>query len=136
MIALDEADMLLLLVDGRSPVTSSEQVLSEIIKKSGKPFLLVANKIDDISHENDALSYYELGMGNPIAVSAQAGRKSGDLLDEIVMLLPKNLSYTSYGCDFLRSQGTPEPRIIGPENPHSSASFFETTPIPVFFFDI
>ena len=95
-IALDEADMLLLLVDGRSPVTSSEQVLSEIIKKSGKPFLLVANKIDDISHENDALSYYELGMGNPIAVSAQAGRKSGDLLDEIVMLLPKNLSYTSY----------------------------------------
>ena len=95
-IALDEADVLLLLVNGRSLATSSEQFLSEIIKKSGKPFLLVANKIDDISHENDALSYYELGMGNPITVSAQGGRKSGDLLDEIVKLLPDNLPSPSY----------------------------------------
>ncbi len=94
-IALDEADLLLLLVDGRAQATSSEQVLSTIIKKSGKPFLLVANKIDDKSHENDALSYYELGMGDPITVSAQGGRSSGDLLDEIVKLLPANLGLTN-----------------------------------------
>ena len=59
-IASEEADFLLLLVDGRSEITSSERALSSIITKSNKPYILVANKIDDKSHEIDALTYCQL----------------------------------------------------------------------------
>ena len=48
-----------------------------------KPYILVANKIDDLSHEKDIYNLFELGMGEPMAISAQSGRSLGDLLDEI-----------------------------------------------------
>jgi len=88
-IATEEADFLLLLVDGRSEVTSTERTLFSIIIKSNKPYILVANKIDDQSHEIDALTYCEIGMGNPYAISAQSGRGVGDLLDKINEMLPQ-----------------------------------------------
>ena len=88
-IAADEADFLLFLVDGRSELTSSEKTLASIITKLNKPYLLVANKIDDKSHESDALIYYELGMDNPYPVSAQSGRGVGDLLDKINEIFPQ-----------------------------------------------
>ena len=87
-IAATEADFLLFLVDGRLEPTSNEKTLSSIIMKLNKPYLLVANKIDDQSHETDALSYYELGMDNPWPISAQSGRGIGDLLDKVNELLP------------------------------------------------
>ena len=88
-IAADEADFLLFLVDGRAELTSSERTLATIIKKLNKPYLLVANKIDDKSHESDAFIYCELGMNNPHVISSQSGRGVGDLLDEINIILPQ-----------------------------------------------
>jgi GTP-binding protein len=88
-IAAEEADFLILLVDGRSELTSSEKTLAELIIAMEKPFILVANKIDDIVHEKDIFSLYELGMGDPMPVSAQSGRSLGDLLDVIHTRLPE-----------------------------------------------
>lgn len=87
--AAEEADFLILLVDGRSELTSSERTLAKLIVESEKPFILVANKIDDISHEKDIYGLFELGMGEPMPVSAQSGRSLGDLLDEVNKRLPK-----------------------------------------------
>ena len=87
-IAADEADFVLFLVDGRSDFTSSDKTLASIITKLNKPYLLVANKIDDVSHEADIFVYYELGMGDPHPVSAQSGSGVGDLLDKINEIMP------------------------------------------------
>ena len=87
-IAADEADFLLFLVDGRSELTSSERTLASIITKLDKPYLLVANKIDDQSHESDVFTYCELGMNNPHPISAQSGRGVGDLLDTVNEMIP------------------------------------------------
>ena len=91
-IAAAEADFLLFLVDGRSELTSSERTLALIITRLNKPYLLVANKIDDKSHESDALIYCELGMNNPYTISAQSGRGVGDLLDKINEIFPHGKS--------------------------------------------
>ena len=88
-IAAEEADFLILLADGRSELTSSEKTLAELIISMEKPFILVANKIDDISHEKDIFGLYELGMGDPMPVSAQSGRGLGDILDVIHERLPQ-----------------------------------------------
>ena len=89
-IAAEEADFLLFLVDGRSELTSSEKTLASIITKLNKPYLLVANKIDDKSHESDIFIYYELGMGDPYPISAQSGSGVGDLLDQVNQIMPDN----------------------------------------------
>jgi len=86
--AIDEADLLILLVDGRGEVTSSDKTLADIILKSSKPFVLAVNKVDENSLEINAHNFYELGMGEPFDIAASSGRKVGDLLDEIVARLP------------------------------------------------
>ena len=91
-IAAEEADFLILLVDGRSELTSSEKILADLIIATEKPFILVANKVDDIVHEQEIFSLYELGMGDPMPVSAQSGRSLGDLLDVINTRLPERLT--------------------------------------------
>ena len=63
--------------------------MASIITKLNKPYLLVANKIDDKSHEMDALIYCELGMNNPYVVSAQSGRGGGDVLDKVNEIFPQ-----------------------------------------------
>ncbi len=91
-LATDESDFIILLVDGRSEPTSSDRFLARHILKSEKPFLLVANKIDDNVHENDSLAYYELGMGEPVSISAASGRSVGDMLDMLVEKMPQTVS--------------------------------------------
>ena len=62
--------------------------LASIITKLNKPYLLVANKIDDQTHESDIFTYCSLGMNNPYPISAQSGRGVGDLLDKINEMMP------------------------------------------------
>ncbi|SVC06907.1 uncharacterized protein METZ01_LOCUS259761, partial [marine metagenome] len=83
-IAAEEADMLILLVDGRSSITSSDYYLARQIQKSEKPYLLVINKIDELHMEKITTEYYELGMGDFYTVSAQNNRSVGDMLDGIM----------------------------------------------------
>ena len=71
------------MVDGNENLSANDITLSKIIKKSGKPCILVLNKIDSISSEVNSYSFYELGFEEIICMSAQNGRQTGLLLDKI-----------------------------------------------------
>ena len=88
-IAAQEADLVILLVDGRSRITSSDQYLARQIQKSEKPFVLAVNKIDELKMEDSTMEFYELGLGNFFMLSAQNNRSVGDLLDGVIEKLPE-----------------------------------------------
>ena len=86
--AIDEADLVVLVVDGAVGPTDEDAAVAGILRRSPKPVLLAVNKIDDGNREADAWDFTRLGLGDPIPVSALHGRGSGDLLDLIVEQLP------------------------------------------------
>ena len=88
-IAIEEADVIIFLVDGRSGLTGDDEYIARLLQKSKKPVILAVNKIDDISKINDIYEYYALGIGDPIAVSGVHGIGIGDLLDRVVELMPE-----------------------------------------------
>ncbi|RMH19851.1 MAG: ribosome biogenesis GTPase Der [Gemmatimonadetes bacterium] len=88
MAAVAEADVIVFLVDGRAGVHPLDQRLAEVLRRSGPPVLLVVNKMDRLPEDQGHLDFWELGMGEPLPVSAISGKGSGDLLDRIVALLP------------------------------------------------
>ena len=87
-IAAEEADMVILLVDGRSPITSSDQLLARQVQKAEKPYILAVNKIDELHMEDSAVEFYELGLGDYFTLSAQNNRSVGDMLDCMIEKLP------------------------------------------------
>ena len=89
-IASKEADIVILLIDGRSSITSSDQYLAQQVQKSGKPYVLAINKIDRLEMEASAIQYYELGMGDYFTLSAQNNRCVGDLLDGVLQKIPES----------------------------------------------
>jgi GTPase len=88
--AVDEADLFLFIVDAKSGLHPSDYKVAEMLRGSGKPWLLVANKVDDPS-QTDFYDFYRLGAGEPFPVSATNGKQSGDLLDELVERLPESV---------------------------------------------
>ena len=88
-IAIEEADVIIFLVDGRSGLTNDDQYIAKLLRKANKPVILAVNKIDDISLINNIYEYYQLGVGDPIAVSGIHGIGIGDLLDKVVELMPE-----------------------------------------------
>ena len=79
---IDEADLLLFVVDANAGLHPSDARIAEILRDSGKPWLLVANKVDD-PQSTDFYEFYGLGAGDPVPVSAANGKGSGDLLDAV-----------------------------------------------------
>ncbi|MEO7711413.1 MAG: ribosome biogenesis GTPase Der [Gemmatimonadaceae bacterium] len=88
--AIEEADMMLFVVDANAGLHPSDHRVAEMMRATGKPWMLVANKVDDPSRV-DFYEFYNLGAGDPFPVSAQNGKNSGDLLDELVNRLPDSL---------------------------------------------
>src|SRR6476660_8328096 len=88
--AIEEADMMLFVVDANAGLHPSDYRVAEMIRTTGKPWMLVANKVDDPSRV-DFYEFYNLGAGDPFPVSAQNGKNSGDLLDELVNRLPESV---------------------------------------------
>jgi GTPase len=87
--AVEEADLVLLTIDARAGLVAGDEELAHILRRSRRPVIVVANKVDDVAHEAGALDLHALGLGDPIAVSALHGRGTGDLLDAVVELLPE-----------------------------------------------
>jgi GTPase len=86
--AVEAADLVVFMTDARAGVTPGDEEIAQILRAARKPVLLVANKIDDPSRDDDALDFHRLGLGDPIPLSALHGYGTGDLLDRIVALLP------------------------------------------------
>jgi GTPase len=87
-LAIEEADLVLFLTDARAGVTPGDEEIAAILRRARKPVLVVANKIDDPSQDPVALEFHRLGLGDPVPVSAVHGHGTGDLLDNVVALLP------------------------------------------------
>ncbi len=84
--ALGEADAALFVVDGRVGPLPGDYEIADVLRRARIPTLLVANKVDDPRHEGELVVFFELGLGEPLPVSALHGTGSGDLLDELVVL--------------------------------------------------
>ncbi|MDD6620883.1 MAG: ribosome biogenesis GTPase Der [Eubacteriales bacterium] len=90
-IAIDTADVIILVTNIRDGVVASDYEVAAMLQKSGKPVILCVNKCDSIGEPDpDFYEFYNLGLGDPIAVSASHGHGTGDLLDEVFKYLPES----------------------------------------------
>lgn len=87
-VAMAMADVVVLVVDATVGATNDDEAVVRLMRRTKKPVILVANKVDDNRTEADAAALWNLGLGEPYAVSALHGRGSGDLLDAIIAALP------------------------------------------------
>ncbi len=87
-IAIEEADVIIFVVDGKVGITSDDRMVSRMLYKCKKPIILAVNKVDEGSQMSDAQEFYGLGLGEPHVVSGAHGIGIGDLLNEIVKHLP------------------------------------------------
>jgi GTP-binding protein len=86
--AIAEADLVLFVTDARAGVMPGDEELAAILRRSHKPVLVIANKIDDPAQDSLALEFHRLGLGDPVPLSALHGHGTGDLLDAVVTMLP------------------------------------------------
>ena len=89
-IAIEEADVILFLVDGRAGLTTADEEIAKMLRKAHKPVILGVNKIDSPQRQMDIYEFYQLGLGEPIPLSASNAMNLGDLLDAIVAAFPEN----------------------------------------------
>ncbi len=101
--AVEEADLVVFMVDGKSGVTGADQDVANMLRRSKKPVLLAVNKVDSPKEESNLLEFYSLGLGDPLSLSALRGTGGvGDLLDKVLECLPEELRAGS------RKNGTEE----------------------------
>ncbi len=98
MIAVEEAEVIVMLVDAIQGITAADQEIAEILRRTNKPVLIAANKAENEDRRNNAVDFYALGLGEVFPVSALHGTGSGDLLDGIVEAL-KNAPPVDYDED-------------------------------------
>lgn len=89
MIAIEEADVILFLVEVGTGITDFDEEIADILRRSGKPVLLVVNKVDSAEKRFDTYQFYSLGLGDPWDISSANGSGTGDMLDQLVSMLPK-----------------------------------------------
>ena len=89
-LAIDTADVILFVIDGRTGLTSGDEDVIKILRKSNKQIILVVNKMDNYD-VNVEYEYYSLGLGKPFLISSLHGKGMGDLLDEVVSYFPKEV---------------------------------------------
>lgn len=88
MAAVDQADVILFIVDSKVGVHPLDERLAEVLRKTAKPVIVVANKVDNLPHDQSWVDFWSLGMGEPVPVSALSGKGSGDLLDQVIAAFP------------------------------------------------
>lgn len=83
-IAIETADVIVFIVDGKEGLTPADHEVANMLRKSKKPVVLVVNKVDSLKEEDNAWEFYNLGIGDPITISASQGLGLGDMLDRVV----------------------------------------------------
>jgi ribosome-associated GTPase EngA len=96
-MAVDLADVVMFVVDATVGATDVDEAVVEILRRSGKPVVLVANKADNVAAEVEATALWGLGIGEPYPVSALHGRSSGELLDAVLAALPEEAPRETFG---------------------------------------
>lgn len=89
-IAMDTADVILFMTDGKAGLTSDDREVANMLRKTGKPVVLAVNKIDTAALPDDFYDFYELGIGEPLAISSANMLGIGDILDALVGQFPKD----------------------------------------------
>ncbi|MBO7125862.1 MAG: ribosome biogenesis GTPase Der [Bacteroidales bacterium] len=90
VLAMDEADVIIFMVDVHSGITDLDSNVAEMLRKTNKPYFLVVNKVDDGKYLYDATEFYSLGLGEYFTISSATGSGTGDLLDAVIAKLPPN----------------------------------------------
>lgn len=88
-LAIDEADVIIFVVDVEEGITPMDEEVAKLLRKVTKPVLLVVNKVDNAMREKDAVEFYNLGLGEYFTIAGMNGSGTGELLDELVKLLPE-----------------------------------------------
>jgi GTP-binding protein len=88
LAAVEQADVVVFMVDAKDGIHPLDELLAGILRKSGRPIVLVANKLDNLPHDEARHDFWSLGLGEPRPVSAMSGKGSGDLLDHVLALIP------------------------------------------------
>ncbi len=99
--AIQEADVVVFLVDTKAGLTAGDYDVADLLRRTDKPTILVANKADNLTRRDDVVEFFSLGLGDPVAISSIHGTGTGDLLDLIVEALP----------EFEETEETEGPRI-------------------------
>ena len=110
-LAIETADVILFFTDGREGLTSSDYDVAELLRRSGKPVVLVVNKIDEYSQDK-LFEFYSLGLGEPFGVSSEHSRGIGDVLDRAV---------ENFACGDLREDGSLKIAVVGKPNAGKSS---------------
>ena len=108
MLAMDMAHVIVFVVDGKSGITSADREVGLMLRKTNKPVILAVNKIDNMNLMDNIYDFYELGLGEPHAISSANAMGLGDLLDVIVENFPEGLN-TEYNEDIIRVAITGKP---------------------------
>ncbi|UHA72947.1 ribosome biogenesis GTPase Der [Paenibacillus sp. 481] len=100
-LAIEEADVIVFMCDGKSGVTQSDEEVGQMLFRSGKPIIVAVNKVDNLSRMDDIYEFYNLGFGEPIPISGSHGTGIGDLLDVIINNVPE-LAEDEYEDDVIK----------------------------------
>ena len=114
LLAMDEADVILFVVDVMNGVTDLDMEVSNILRRSKKPVIMVANKTDNNDLQYNAAEFYSLGLGDPYCISALSGSGTGDLLDLIVSKFKKD-------ADEIFEEDIPRFAVVGRPNAGKSS---------------
>lgn len=109
-IAIETADVILFMVDAREGITSTDQEVANMLRKTRKPVLLVCNKVDYKNLEDSIYEFYNLGLGTPIPISSEQRLGLGDLLDQVVELFPEK-GKRDYDEDVIKVAITGKPNV-------------------------
>ncbi|MEX1030556.1 MAG: ribosome biogenesis GTPase Der [Paenibacillaceae bacterium] len=100
-LAIEEADVIIFITDAKVGVTADDDEVAKLLYRSKKPIILAVNKVDNIQMHNEIYEFYQLGFGEPIAVSGAHGTGVGDLLDAAVLKFPESTD-DEYGEDVIK----------------------------------
>lgn len=110
-IAIEEADLIIFVVDARLPPTPDDDLIARTLRRSGKPVILAANKVENFAQmESQLYDFLSLGLGEAIPISAVHGMNTGDLLDLVIANLPEN-SEEEYEPDVIRISVVGRPNV-------------------------